>query len=164
MTPSDLATIALTLAVLVLVIVRQQRWRVRGTRPVWRVGAILAVVGVALLAQDVSPSLRLTPADLAFGLVSVVVAAASGALMGRITIFRPSAHGVEYRLPAVGLLLWAVVVGLRVADVAAAHAAGAVVASSTAFLLVSLGVNRLVSGLVVEARLPRTPAAALPVR
>lgn len=166
----------LTNALLILLLIcwvgfRQLTWRPVSIAKMWRFPAIFAVVGVVLLAQQVTPSV-LTPLDLAVVAGELVLSLGVGAWMGAIAHFRPLGAPVqlgrdsryvatyESRTGVLGIVLWVVVLGIRVGvDVLAAQA-GAHLATATGIIFLVFAANRAARTAVFAARLDRHAAVA----
>ena len=142
---------------------RQMTWRVVDPGRMWRLPAILAIVGVATLGSMTNVK-ALTGLDIAVLLGELVVSLALGAVMGAIAIFRPlSADGIrlyreahandrrptsspislETRTGWMGLVLWVVLIAVRVGMDALAGMAGSHLAASTGVILLMVAANRI---------------------
>ena len=165
---------------------RQLTWRPVSIARMWRVPAIMAIVGVVLLVQA-SDATHLTALDFAVLLVEIAVSLGIGAWMGAIAIFRPLAvvpqdvalastarsalasrdrdailhsSSVESRTGWWGLALWVLVIVIRVGiDVLAAQAGSHLVAS-TGIIVLLVAANRAARTAVFAYRLDRMPAVA----
>lgn len=155
-----LGSIGIGLLVLVWVGYRQTTWRAVDAARMWRLPAILGIVGVVTL---VGTGVTVNGIDLAALVVELVIAAATGVWMGVLAHFRPVAPGRwESRTGWWGLALWLLVIGVRVGiDVLAVHL-GATSVTSTGIIMLVIAVNRLARVAVVLSRAARleTPASA----
>ncbi|WP_345761956.1 hypothetical protein [Diaminobutyricibacter sp. McL0608] len=160
-------------ALLIVVIIgwigfRQLTWRPVSISSMWRLPAIMAVVGVVLLVQTTDAT-HLTALDIAVLLVEIAISLGIGAWMGSIAVFRPLASpitdpqrpaSVESRTGWWGLALWVLVIVIRVGiDVLAAQA-GSHLAASTGILVLLVAANRAARTAVFAYRLDRMPAVA----
>ena len=177
-------------ALLIVVLVgwigfRQLTWRPVSIARMWRVPAIMAIVGVTLLVQSADAT-RLTALDFAVLLVEIAISLGIGAWMGAIAVFRPlsSSHedplastarsalasrnrdailqssSVESRTGWWGLALWVLVIVIRIGiDVLAAQA-GSHLATSTGIIVLLVAANRAARTAVFAYRLDRMPAVA----
>jgi hypothetical protein len=169
MTLTTIADLILGLAVIVLLCVRQLTWSALRPTRMWRLPLVLGAVGVlSLLRSDGRP---LTGDDVALLLVEATVALATGALMGRITTFRPisatapvrpaePAPTLECRTGWVGVALWAVLIAVRIGIAVLGHRLGAVAVESTGIVLLVIALNRVARTAVVLARIGGVPAIA----
>jgi hypothetical protein len=164
---------------------RQLSWRPVSIARMWRVPAIMAVVGVVLLVQTTDAT-QLTALDIAVLLVEIAISLGIGAWMGSIAVFRPlsrphddplasttrSARAsrdrdailqgstVESRTGWWGLALWVLVIVIRIGiDVLAAQA-GSHLAASTGIIVLLVAANRAARTAVFAYRLDRMPAVA----
>jgi hypothetical protein len=146
-------------------------WRPVVVSRMWRSPLIFAVVGLALLAQQLKPS-SVTPLDIAVVAGELVLALAVGAWMGAIAHFRRLPQPVmtgkngqdvalyESRTGVVGLVLWVLVIGVRIGvDILAAQA-GSHLAAATGIILLVFAANRVARTAVFAARLDRHAALA----
>lgn len=160
-------------ALLIVVVIgwigfRQLTWRPVSIARMWRLPAVMAVIGVVLLMQATDAT-HLTALDLAVLLVEIAVSLGVGAWMGAIAIFRPLATPItdperpatmETRTGWWGLALWALVIVIRVGiDVIAAQA-GSHLAASTGIIVLLVAANRAARTAVFAYRLERMPAVA----
>ncbi|GAA1440249.1 hypothetical protein [Leifsonia poae] len=164
-------------ALLILVLIswigfRQMTWRPVAVSRMWRVPAIMGLVGVVMLVQTVKPA-ALTALDLGVLVVELVISLGIGAWMGSIAHFRRLPEPVqlgrdgrdrrdlalyESRTGAWGLVLWIVVVAVRVGIDVLAGMAGSHLAASTGVILLMLAANRAARTVVFAARLDRHAA------
>jgi len=166
-----LQTIGNALIILVLIGwmgVRQMAWRPVAIARMWRSPAILGIVGVVLLVQTVKPT-ALTALDLAVLVVELVISLGIGAWMGAIAHFRRLPEPIvldrdrgvatyESRTGALGLVLWAAVIVVRVGIDVLAGMAGSHLAASTGVILLMLAANRVARTVVFAGRLERHAA------
>jgi hypothetical protein len=164
----------LTNAILILLLIgwvgyRQMTWRPVSIARMWRLPAIMSVVGVVLIGQQVKPS-SLTPLDLAVVAGELVLSLGVGAWMGAIAHFRPLESPVqlgndgryvasyESRTGVLGILLWAVVIAVRIGVDVLASLAGSHLGAATGVLLLVFAANRAARTAVFAARLDRHAA------
>lgn len=86
MTFTAVADIALGLAVVAVICVRQLRWTPLRPGRLWRLPLVLGALGVVSLMRG--HGRPLSAADLALLLAELAVALGTGAAMGAITVFR----------------------------------------------------------------------------
>ncbi|ANF33340.1 hypothetical protein A0130_07480 [Leifsonia xyli] len=169
MTLQMIANGLLILLLIVWIGVRQMTWRPVVVSRMWRSPLILAIIGLALIAQQVTPA-SITPLDIAVLVGELLFSLGVGAWMGAIAHFRrlpqPVPAGKDGRDLAIyesrtggwGMALWLVVVAVRiVVDVVAAQA-GAHLASATGVILLVFAANRVARTAVFAARLERHAA------
>lgn len=166
----------LTNAILILLLIcwigyRQLTWRPVAISKMWRFPAIMAVVGLVTIGQQVQPS-SLTPVDLAIVAGEIVLSLGVGAWMGAIARFRRLETPVqvgrdardvatyESRTGVLGMLLWVVTIGIRVGVDVFASAAGAHLVTATGVILLVFAANRAARTAVFAARLDRHAALA----
>ncbi len=170
-----LQLVANALLIVVLIVwigYRQLTWRPVAVAQLWRLPAVLAIVGLALLAQTTHPSM-LSALDLGVLAVEVLISLAVGAWMGAIARFRPLetplrtgrdgrfVASYESRTGALGLALWLVVIVARVGFGVLAGMAGSHLAVSTGVVLLMFAANRAARAAVFATRLDRHAAAAV---
>jgi hypothetical protein len=169
MTLSTLAEIGLGLVLIGVLCFRQLRWTAVQPGRMWRLPAVLGIAGLVGLTRSGATVVSAT--DLALLLVEAVVAVTTGALMGRVAVFRPiSAAAAPARRPGepaptletrtgwMGVALWAVLIGARIALGLVGHELGAVLTASTGVILLTIALNRAARNLVVAGRLGGAPA------
>jgi len=155
MTTSALTDLLLGLVLIAYISSRQLRWRPVDPARIFKLPLILSVVGVVLMAKQAT---TIHTADIVILGVSAALAATSGLLMGGITRFRPSPTvpgAVESRSGWLGVAIWFGLIAVRIGLDVAGHRMGSTLATSTGTILVIVGLNRLISALVVSARQPR---------
>ena len=166
---TSVAEALLALALVVWVAIRQLRWSPVVPGRVWRMPAILAIVGVVTLSRASVGAITAT--DLALLGVEAALAIGTGCAMGAIARFRAisapaAARGVERRPGApvpevesstgwIGLVLWVVVIAARVGIGFWGHAVGSELVESTGVVLLVIALNRGARALVVLSRLDR---------
>lgn len=155
MSSANALNLGIALIVIAYICARQLTWRPVDPARMWKLPLILGVLGVVALARRTG---ALHPVDVVVLGLSAVFALASGALMGRIARFRPSATDprlTESRTGALGIAIWAGLVAVRVALEVAGHRMGSGLAFSAGSILLVLALNRAASALVISARQPR---------
>lgn len=136
---------------IVVLIVRQFRWRSARPRRMLRLPVIVLVVGLGYLLAPPWHGLGWSVADwLIAG--ELGVDAATGLAMGYVTRFRVLDGELRYRLTTAGLWLWLVFIALRAGSFVLAESWGARGAETTGVILLTFGVNRLAAALVVRRR------------
>jgi len=159
MTSSTLIDLVIGLALLFLIAARQLRWRAIEPGRMLRLPLILGIAGIVLMTRQTT---TVKPVDVVILGVSALLAVVSGAMMGRITRFRPSPADprvTETRTGWLGLAIWLGLVVVRVGLDVLGHRLGSDLAVSTGTILVILAVNRVSAALVVSARQHRHPLA-----
>lgn len=170
MTLTTLADVILGLAVIALLCVRQLQWTAVRPSRMWRVPLVLGAIGVFSLLRGTDRAL--SGVDVALLLVEAAIALGTGALMGRITVFRPitavpatlrAGEGVptlECRTGWTGVALWAVLIVARIGVALVGHGLAAVAVESTGVVLLVIALNRVARTAVVLARTGGIPAVA----
>jgi hypothetical protein len=159
---------ALGVALIVWISLRQLRWTAVVPSRMWRMPAILAIIGVVTVARAHT---SVTATDLALLALEAVLALGTGVAMGVIDRFRPisadAAAAVVQRRPGteapryesstgwIGVVLWLVVIAARVGIGFWGHALGSTLIESTGVILVVVALNRVASAAVVLTRLDR---------
>jgi hypothetical protein len=87
MTTQTVANILIGVALIGWMLYRQMTWRVFAAARMWKMPAILAVVGVIMLAQTKSQA-PISTLDIAILVVELAISLGIGAVMGRIAGFR----------------------------------------------------------------------------
>lgn len=170
MTVQNLFSIVLGIALIVWIAYRQLTWTPVVPERMWRMPAILAIIGVVELIQgNAFALLRVT--DVAIVAIELVISVGMGVAMGALAHFRPmsddsrtayaakNAARVAGVLPAVetrngwfGMALWLVLIAARVGAEVWAHVSGSAFLMSTGIILVTVAVNRAVRILVITRR------------
>jgi hypothetical protein len=143
---------------------RQLTWRPVVVGRMWRLPAILGIVGIFMLAQGSGVG-QLKTIDIVALVVEVAVSLGVGALMGRMATFRPLAHPdttaehparMESRTGWWGFGLWFVLIALRIGMDIVATDLGSHLASATGMILILVAANRMARVMVFAYRLDRT--------
>jgi hypothetical protein len=176
MTVNNILEIALCLALLVWIGYRQLTWTVIVPQHMWRMPAVMAIVGVVLLAKD-DGAARVTAADLGVLAIETAVSIALGAVMGLMAHFRPIDAAVLATFPSrdrgssnatptlqtrtgwTGMALWLVLIATRLAGEFYAHMSGSVLLTSTGVILLAIAVNRAARIVVLTQHAQRISAA-----
>ncbi|GIF21738.1 hypothetical protein BJ973_004814 [Actinoplanes tereljensis] len=149
----------LGLALVVYICSKQLTWRPVNPAQMFKLPLILGVIGVVSLSHQAT---TIHPIDAVILGLSAVMAVVSGALMGRITRFRPSPADprlVESRTGGLGVAIWIGLIAVRVVLDVAGHRMGSDLAVSTGSILLVLAINRATSALVISARQPHAALA-----
>jgi hypothetical protein len=156
MSIQNLANIAIGILLLGYIITKQLTWQPVQIARMWRMPAILAVIGVIILAQ--SKSGPITTFDIGVLLVELVISLAVGGVMGMIATFRPLSdaakktlaggrRGVvadfETRTGWLGVVLWVVLIAVRIGIDVWAASAGSVLITSVGMILLMVAANRV---------------------
>jgi hypothetical protein len=176
MNSSTLTEIATGVVLLVWISYRQLTWTPVVPQRMWRMPAILTIIGVVLLIQE-NAFAHVTSMDLAVLAIEVVISVGLGAVMGVLAHFRPmsddtrrayaarNAARVQGVLPALetrngwfGMALWLVLIATRIGGEFLAHATNSTLLTSTGIILLTVGLNRAVRILVITQRAERHPA------
>jgi hypothetical protein len=163
MTLQTIGNVLLIIVLIGWIGIRQLTWRPVSIARMWRVPAIMAIVGVVLLMQTTDAA-HLTALDLAVLVVEIAISLGIGAWMGALAVFRPSleapARSVESRTGWWGLALWVLVIVIRVGIDLLAAQAGSHLAASTGIIVLLVAANRAARTAVFAYRLERMPAVA----
>jgi hypothetical protein len=171
---------AIGLVLLVWISYRQLRWTPVIPEKMWRMPAILAILGIFLLAK--TGLAHVTGQDVAVLAIETVISLALGSVMGLIAHFRPISDAALQRwtranaassrphtgaTPALetrngwfGMALWIVLIATRVAVEFWAHANNSALLTSTGVILLTVALNRGMRTLVIIQRAQRHPALA----
>jgi len=160
-----LFSILLGIVLLAWISYRQFTWRAVREGRVWMLPAILAVVGIGILAQS---NQTVTAVDLGLLALEIVISVGTGTAMGMLARFRvarpaaaaapaaaPRSRGLETRTGWLGLVLWLVFIAARVGFAFWGHAVGAALLESSGAILIVLGFNRGARALVLDLRATR---------
>ena len=143
---SEVIRVLAVVAVIGYVIGRQLMGEpLRGKRVVL-LPVILAVAGAADLGAH---GRHVEPADVAWLVISGLIAVTIGLLQGRIMRLECRNGALWGQMPVRGLWLWAVLVASRLIITVIALAVGAKVAGSSAPIIMLLGINRLGQAAIV---------------
>ena len=154
-----LTGVLLGLLLVGLLMARQLRWRTFDPSRVFRLPVVLGAIGLIDLVRH--PGATVSAVDAAFLLLELVLAAAVGAAMGRLTVFRadPGVAGrLQSRTGRPGAALWLVLIAVRVGVDLLAEQFGSHLLAATGVILVVIAVSRAVSATVARVRAPRSPA------
>jgi hypothetical protein len=172
---STVADILIALAVLCWIIYRQFTWQLATPSRLWRMPAVIAIVGVVMLAQTKSVA-NVKPVDLLILAGELVIALGLGAIMGTLARFRtraqrasdvrqrsgvpvdfdPDVTVTETRTGGLGAALWVVLIAVRVGiELLTAHYFPSALLASTGTILLVVAANRAARALVVSVRMER---------
>jgi hypothetical protein len=154
MNSSHLADLVIGLSVIAYLCARQLSWRPVDEAQMWKLPLVLGAAGVVSLARE---HVTIRPIDLVILILSGTAALASGAAMGRIARFRPSAADprmTESRTGWLGVAVWFALIAVRVVLDVVGHRMGSELAFSTGSILLVLALNRAANALVLSARRP----------
>jgi hypothetical protein len=138
---------------IVVLIARQFIWRTADPRTLLRLPLALLSIGTLTLGQEVFGGAALTAHTSALLAAELALVALLGATMGGLMQLRADDTGWRYRLSPRGIALWALFVAIRVGMFALAARLGAPLLETTGAILLSFGLNRLASALIVRRRL-----------
>ncbi|HEV7186194.1 MAG TPA: hypothetical protein VGN33_17010 [Leifsonia sp.] len=170
----NIQTIGNVLLILVLIGwigYRQMAWLPVSISRMWRLPALMGLVGAILLMQTVKPT-TLTTLDVSVLAVELVISLAIGAWMGAIAQFRALPEPIdlgqdrglahyESRTGAWGLALWVLVIAVRAGIDIIAGMAGSHLAASTGVILLMLAANRAARTVVFASRLDKHAAVTV---
>jgi hypothetical protein len=172
---STVADILIAVAVLCWIIHRQLTWQLASPSRLWRMPAIVAIVGLVMLAQTKSLA-AVKPIDLLILVGELVLALGIGVFMGSLAKFRtrpqrasdvrqrsaapvefdPSVTVTETRTGALGSALWIVMIAIRVGiELLTVHYFPSALLASTGTILLVIAANRAARALVVTVRMER---------
>ena len=176
MNTSLVINIVIGVALLIWISYRQLTWTPVVPQRMWRMPAILAIVGLFLLVQD-NAFAHVTALDVAVLAIELIISLGLGVAMGALAHFRPmsddartayaakNAARVQGVLPALearngwfGMALWLVLIGVRVGGEFWAHANNSSLLMSTGVILFTIALNRGVRILVITQRAARHAA------
>jgi hypothetical protein len=184
MNTTTLLNIAVGVALLVWISYRQLTWTPVIPEKMWRMPAVLALIGVFSLAK--SGVSTVTGTEVAVLAIETVISLGLGAVMGLLAHFRPmpedarqtwSASNAARRRPHTGtppvletrngwfgMALWLVLIATRVVGEVWAHSTGSALLMSTGVILLTVALNRGVRILVISRRAQDHLAMAEPNR
>jgi hypothetical protein len=172
---STVTDIIIALAVLCWIIYRQLTWQLVSPSRLWRMPAIIGIVGVVMLAQTKSLT-AVKPIDLLIFVGELVLALGLGSIMGTLAKFRtraqrasdirqrsgvpvdfdPSVTVTESRTGGLGAALWLVLILVRVGiELLTAHYFPSALLASTGTILLVVAANRAARALVLSVRMER---------
>jgi hypothetical protein len=152
----SLMEILLAIGIVVFVLMRQLKGEALQGKKLIVLPAALTVAGALSLT---SHGRQPTSIDIACLVVSGLLAAAIGVGQGLSTRLEDRGGTLWARMPAKGLWWWAALIGSRLVTTGIAYTLDAHVATSTAPILMLLGINRLGQALVIA---PRALASGVP--
>lgn len=156
MSIQSIAEALLALAVIGLLIHRQLRWRDFDAARILRMPIVLGGIGLVSLAN--LRGATVTATDGALLVVELLTSVGIGALMGRLSVFRPDPSGngmLQTRTGWAGASLWIALIAVRIAFDAVGAALGAHLLTQTGVILVLVAASRATAALVTRAREPR---------
>ena len=172
---STVTDIIVALAVLCWIIYRQFTWQLVSPSRLWRMPAVIAIIGVIMLAETKSLT-SVKPIDLLILAGELVLALGLGAIMGTLARFRtrgqrasdirqrsgvpvdfdPSITVTESRTGALGAALWVILIAVRVGiELLTAHYFPSALLASTGTILLVVAANRAARALVITMRMER---------
>lgn len=160
MSPQQLLDIALVIAALCFIAVRQYRWQSVDAAKLLRAPLVLGVIGVVLTAQGTqSPG----TAEIAALVLQLVVGLGSGALMGAVSSLRrndsDATTAYSARPGGRGLAILGLLIAVRVGLGFLLAALGLHAAMATGTILLMIAANRAGWGLVLRQRTQPRPLA-----
>ena len=178
MTTNTLLDIAIGFALLCWIGYRQLTWTAVAPERMWRMPAILAIIGVVTLFQNGAGE-TISAGDLGILAIETVISVGLGAVMGLMARFRPireqtlaafhandrgrsaSAPTIESRTGWAGMALWLVLIATRLGGEVYAHLTHSTLLTSVGVILLTVALNRAVRVVVVTERAKRfVPVAA----
>jgi hypothetical protein len=177
----NLEYLIVVVAILAWIIYRQLTWQVVNVSRLWRMPAILAVIGVVILLQTKSVA-SVTPLALAILGGELLLTLAIGTAMGFLARFRsrpqratdvrggrnsvgvvdPTVTVIESRTGGVGAALWIVLIAVRVGlEFVVARYFPSAFRASTGTILLVLAANRAARAFVIGYRLEHGAIAAV---
>jgi hypothetical protein len=175
MNVTTIVDILIALVVLAWIIYRQFTWQLASPSRLWRMPAVIAIIGVVMLAQTKGLT-NVKPLDLLILVGELVLALGLGAIMGTLAKFRtraqrasdvrqrsgapveydPSVTVTETRTGGVGAALWIVLIIVRIGiELLTAHYFPSALLASTGTILLVIAANRAARALVVTVRMER---------
>lgn len=149
---STAETVAIV-CLLVVLVLRQFQWKTASAARLLRLPAILILVGTVGLGRNLSGGETLTRGAIGILTVELVLVSVIGVIMGRLSMLRAIEGQEFYRQSSIGILLWALFLLVRIGSFALARAFGIHILETTGVILISFGLNRLASALVIRRRL-----------
>ncbi|MGN6446132.1 hypothetical protein [Amnibacterium sp.] len=156
MSIQSLAEVLLALVVVGLLMSRQLRWRDFDPARALRMPIVLGAVGLLTLAN--LKGATVTAVDGALLVVELLLSVGIGALMGRMSVFRPAPGGsgaLQTRTGWPGASLWIALLAVRIGFDALGASLGAHLLTQTGVILVLIAASRATAALVTRAREPR---------
>ncbi len=138
---------------LALLVLRQFQWKAASGARLLRLPAILILVGMVGLGRNLSGGETLTKGAIGILAVELVLVSMIGLIMGQLSMLRAIEGQEFYRQSSIGILLWALFLVVRIGSFALARAFGIHILETTGVILISFGLNRLASALVIRRRL-----------
>ena len=172
---SSVVDILIALVVVCWIIYRQFTWQLVSPRSLWRMPAIVAILGIVMLSQTKGLT-DVHPLDLAILAGELLLSVGLGAVMGTLAKFRtrgqrasdvrqrsgvpaqfdPSRTVTESRTGGLGAALWVVLIVVRIGvEVLTAQYFPSALLASTGTILLVVAANRAARALVVTVRMER---------
>jgi hypothetical protein len=178
MTAQTLLDIVLGIALLCWIGYRQLSWTAVAPERMWRMPALLAIIGVVTLFQSGAGD-RISAGDLGVLAIETVISIGLGAVMGLMAHFRPigeqtlaafhardrgrslTVPTIESRTGWIGMALWLVLIAARIGGEVYAHMSHSTFLTSTGVILLTVALNRAIRIVVITERAKRfVPVAA----
>jgi hypothetical protein len=180
MTTQTLLDIVLGIALLGWIGYRQLTWTAVSPERMWRMPALLAIIGAVTLFQNGAGD-TVSASDLGVLAIETVVSIGLGAVMGLMAHFRPigektlaafhardrgrsSVPTLETRTGWVGMALWLVLIAMRIGGEVYAHLAHSTLLTSVGVILLTVALNRAIRIVVITERAKRFIPVAESVR
>ena len=172
MTTQTLLDIVLGIALLGWIGYRQLTWTAVSPERMWRMPALLAIIGVVTLFQSGTGD-TISAGDLGILAIETVISIGLGAVMGLMAHFRPigertlaafhakdrgrsmTVPTIETRTGWVGMALWLVLIATRIGGEVYAHMAHSTLLMSTGVILLTVALNRAIRIVVITQRAAR---------
>ena len=138
---------------LALLVLRQFQWKAASEARLLRLPAILILAGVVELCINLIRGEILTWDAIGALAVELILVSTIGLIMGRMSILRVLDGQSFYRLTRIGILLWALFLVVRIGSFASASVMDIHILETTGVILISFGLNRLASALILRRRL-----------
>lgn len=170
---SGIANILIVIALVGWVIYRQFTWQLVNPSRLWRMPIIIAIIGVAMLANMKSLT-HVQPVAVAILVGEIALSLGIGALMGSLATFRtrpqresdvktrrgetfsPARSVIDSRTGALGASLWVVMIALRIGiGFAVAQFSPSALLASTGTILLVVAANRFARAFMVQNRIER---------
>lgn len=148
----NVGEIVLVVLVIGWVVYRQTQWQALDHARLWRLPIILGIIGVLSLKSAVGTT-TVQPISVVLLVVSAVLAAGVGLLMGTMSQVRRFEGRIEARTGVAGSMLWLVMLAVRIGVDVAGHVlnAGPLVTSAGA-IMIFIALNRAGRTLILARR------------
>lgn len=136
-------------------IIRRFFWRLADPARLLRFPMYIIGTGLVWTVWEVAKGEQVTLLAVGIACVEIALVSLTGVAMGLMTQIRKRNGVLSYRLAPYGLVLWGAFIAIRIGSFVVAGRIGAPLLETESAIMVSFGINRLASSVVVKRRIER---------